>query len=81
MVRYCRLPKHFFIPAMYRPYKPKRTTRASIARAKGLEPLANYILEQRDSYDVAIDVYAADFISSEEGRYPPALAGRCPESG
>ena len=32
---------------IYRPYKPKRTTRASIARAKGLEPLANYILEQR----------------------------------
>ena len=29
---------------IYRPYKPKRTTRASIARAKGLEPLANYIM-------------------------------------
>jgi len=26
---------------IYRPFKPKRTTRASIARAKGLEPLAN----------------------------------------
>ena len=34
---------------IYRPFKPKRTTRASIARAKGLEPLANYILEQRAS--------------------------------
>ena len=31
---------------IYRPFKPKRTTRASIARAKGLEPLAQYILEK-----------------------------------
>ena len=56
---------------IYRPYRPKRTTRASIARAKGLEPLANYIMEQRDSYDPAIDVYAAEFISSEEGKEVP----------
>ena len=64
---------------IYRPFKPKRTTRASIARAKGLEPLANYILEQRDSYDVAIDKYAEEFISEEEGKEVPdaaaALAG------
>ncbi len=53
---------------IYRPFKPKRTTRASIARAKGLEPLAQYILEQRDAYDVAIDVYAENFISTEEGK-------------
>ncbi len=56
---------------IYRPYKPKRTTRASIARAKGLEPLANYILEQRGSYDIAIDVYAEEFISAEEGKEVP----------
>ena len=59
---------------IYRPFKPKRTTRASIARAKGLEPLANYILEQRDSYDVAIDVYASEFISTEEGKEVPDVA-------
>ena len=59
------------IEDIYRPYKPKRTTRASIARAKGLEPLANYILEQRDAYDVAIDVYAEEFISEEEGKEVP----------
>ena len=53
---------------IYRPFKPKRTTRASIARAKGLEPLANYIMEQRDAYDVAIDVYAEEFICLEEGK-------------
>ncbi len=64
---------------IYRPFKPKRTTRASIARAKGLEPLANYILEQRDSYDVPIEKYAEEFISTEEGKEVPdvqaALAG------
>ncbi|MBR2324414.1 MAG: RNA-binding transcriptional accessory protein [Clostridia bacterium] len=56
---------------IYRPFKPKRTTRASIARAKGLEPLAQYILEQRDAYDPAIEVYAESFISSEEGKEVP----------
>ena len=56
---------------IYRPFKPKRTTRASIARAKGLEPLAQYILEQRDAYDPAIDVYAESFISAEEGKEVP----------
>ena len=56
---------------IYRPYKPKRTTRGSIARAKGLEPLAQYIMEQRDSYDPAIDVYAEEFISAEEGKEVP----------
>ena len=53
---------------IYRPFKPKRSTRGSVARAKGLEPLAQYIMEQRDSYDPAIDVYAEQFISAEEGK-------------
>ena len=56
---------------IYRPFKPKRSTRGSVARAKGLEPLAQYILEQRDSYDPAIDVYAEQFISDEEGKEVP----------
>ncbi len=64
---------------IYRPFKPKRTTRASIARAKGLEPLANYIMEERDTYDPSIEVYAEEFISAEEGKEVPdaaaALAG------
>ena len=62
------------IEDIYRPYKPKRTTRASIARAKGLEPLANYILEQKDVYDVAIEEYAKEFISEEEGKEVPDAA-------
>ena len=64
---------------IYLPFRPKRKTRASVARDKGLEPLANYILEQRDAYDVAIEVYAEQFISTEEGKEVPdakaALAG------
>ena len=59
---------------IYRPFKPKRTTRASIARAKGLEPLAQYIMEQRDAYDPAIEVYAEEFISTEEGKEVPDAA-------
>ena len=59
---------------IYRPFKPKRTTRASIARAKGLEPLANYILEQRDVYEVSIADYANEFISTEEGKEVPDAA-------
>ena len=59
------------IEDIYRPFKPKRTTRASIARAKGLEPLANYIMEQRDAYDPEIAVYAEEFISEEEGKEVP----------
>ena len=64
---------------IYRPFKPKRTTRASIARSKGLEPLANYIMEQKDSYEPSIEAYAEQFISAEEGKEVPdaaaALAG------
>ena len=56
---------------IYRPFKPKRSTRGSVARAKGLEPLAQYIMEQRDAYDPAIDVYAEEFISEEEGKEVP----------
>ncbi len=53
---------------IYLPFRPKRKTRASIARDKGLEPLANYILEQRDTYETSIDEYADSFISLEEGK-------------
>ena len=59
---------------IYHPYKPKRTTRGSIARAKGLEPLAQYIMEQRDVYEPSIEEYAEQFISDEEGKEVPDAA-------
>jgi len=35
------------IEDIYRPFRPKRKTRASVAKEKGLEPFANYLLENR----------------------------------
>ena len=49
---------------IYRPYKPKRETRASLARKKGLEPLAQLIMEQRDSYEKDLIVIAEDYINA-----------------
>ena len=50
---------------IYRPYKPKRKTRATMAIAKGLEPLADII--QAQNVDKEIVVYAKDFIDEEKG--------------
>ena len=48
---------------IYRPYKPKRKTRASIARARGLEPLAARLLEQRPEDEPAL--LARQYITEE----------------
>ena len=60
---------------IYLPYRPKRKTRASVARDKGLEPLASYIMEQRDTYDPEIPVYAEQFIviSDEKDKAVPTV--------
>ena len=50
---------------LYRPYKPKRRTRATIARENGLEPLATLILEQQ-IIDGDPEQYAASFIDEEK---------------
>lgn len=50
---------------IYRPYKPKRKTRASIAKEKGLEPLALDILKQEKSFDPIKS--ANDYINEENG--------------
>lgn len=49
---------------LYRPYKQKRRTRGSIAREKGLEPLANAIFAQ-DGSDP--QVLAQDYVDAEKG--------------
>ena len=61
---------------IYLPFRPKRKTRASVARDKGLEPLANYILEQKDEYDPSIETYAEQFIviSEEKDKAVPDVA-------
>ncbi|HZJ78894.1 MAG TPA: Tex family protein [Clostridia bacterium] len=54
------------IEDIYRPYKPKRRTRASIAREKGLEPLAQIIFEQNIESAQPI-VLAEEYIDEEKG--------------
>ena len=50
---------------IYRPYRPKRKTRASVAKEKGLEPLALAILEQNSKDDPML--MAGDFVDEEKG--------------
>ncbi|HIZ78169.1 MAG TPA: RNA-binding transcriptional accessory protein [Candidatus Lachnoclostridium stercorigallinarum] len=50
---------------LYRPYRPKRRTRAMIAREKGLEPLADLILLQR--LEEPAEKAAEAFVSEEKG--------------
>ncbi len=54
------------IEDIYRPFRPKRKTRASIAREKGLEPLADSIYEQKADSPAPIEL-AAEYINSEKG--------------
>jgi uncharacterized protein len=57
---------------IYLPYRPKRRTRATIAREKGLEPLAVLILEQKEN-DPAHK--AEDFLSDDVATIEDAIAG------
>lgn len=54
------------IEDIYRPYKPKRRTRASIAREKGLEPLARIVLGQ-EIINGSVEELAAPFVDAEKG--------------
>ena len=58
---------------IYRPYKPKRKTRASVAKARGLEPLAQAIFAQKPGLDVNAE--AAKYINDEVPDAEAALAG------
>ena len=51
---------------IYRPFKPHRKTRASVARERGLEGLAEYIMKQSDTYDPEIEKEAEAYISEEK---------------
>jgi uncharacterized protein len=54
---------------LYLPYKPKRRTRAEIARERGLEPLLDLLLDDRSQVPA---IAAQAFVRRREGR-----AGRC----
>ncbi len=59
---------------LYQPYKPKRRTRAMIAREKGLQPLADQILAQLRSRESA-ESLAAAFLNENVANSEEALAG------
>ena len=60
---------------LYRPYRPKRRTRATVAKEKGLEPLANILLLQMTKKPMLEE--AAAFVNAEKGvaTAEEALAG------
>ena len=59
---------------LYRPYKPKRRTRADVAREKGLQDLADMILAQVRS-DASVAELAAPFVTDQVPTIEEALAG------
>lgn len=54
------------IEDLYLPYKPKRKTRGTVAKAKGLEPLAELILN-RPNYDEDFEAELSKYIDEEKG--------------
>jgi protein Tex len=57
---------------IYLPYKPKRRTRATIARDKGLEPLAKILMKQQER---DVEKAASGFLTDEVGSVEDALQG------
>ncbi|MBE3557667.1 MAG: RNA-binding protein [Ktedonobacteraceae bacterium] len=67
---------------LYLPYRPKRKTRASVAREKGLAPLAEIILQQPElsgDSEVLLEEYARPYLNVEKGidTSLEAYAGAC----
>lgn len=62
------------IEDIYLPYKPKRQTKAEIARKKGLEPLADILFAQQN---LDIEAKAKNFISNDVKTIDEALTGAC----
>lgn len=50
---------------LYRPFKPKKKTRASIAKEKGLEPIAQFLKEEKE--EIKLEEYLLAFINEEKG--------------
>ena len=58
---------------LYLPYRPRRRTRAAIARERGLEPLADILWQQSDTRP--LDLLAAEYLSADVPDPAAALAG------
>lgn len=61
------------IEDLYRPYRPKKRTRATVAIEKGLEPLADYIMEGKGSLEELLFM-AEEFVSEEKEVHSPQEA-------
>ncbi len=55
------------IDDIYRPFRPKRKTRASVARERGLEPLAEALIAQKSTYTPSLEELAATLVDAEKG--------------
>ena len=64
---------------IYRPFRPHRKTRASVAKEKGLEPLAELIMSQQKVYEPSIEIQAEAYVSEEKKvmSAEEAIAGAC----
>jgi len=67
------------IDDIYRPFRPHRKTRASVAREKGLEGLAELLIAQNETYEPDLDILAAEYVDAEKGvnDIDEAYAGAC----
>lgn len=59
---------------IYLPFKPKRQTRAEMARKRGLEPLAKWLMSQQNG---SVEAEAAQFVNDEVADTDSALKGAC----
>ena len=64
---------------IYRPFRPHRKTRASVAKEKGLDGLAELILAQKETYEPSIEECAEGYVNPELGveSAADALSGAC----
>ena len=60
---------------LYRPYRPKRRTRATVAKEKGLEPLANILMLQKTKKPMLEEAAAYIDVEKEVATAEDALAG------
>ncbi|MBE6667253.1 MAG: RNA-binding transcriptional accessory protein [Ruminococcaceae bacterium] len=64
---------------IYRPFRPHRKTRASVAKERGLEPLSELIMSQLEVYEPSIEDQAEAYVDEEKGvpTAADAIAGAC----
>lgn len=65
---------------LYAPYKSKRKTKGTIAKEKGLEPLAQFLLTSKKSFEDSVEELKKQYVDASEGKVKDlkeALNGAC----